>query len=152
MPSRWKDSEHLLRLAALFAVGTALFLAAQAVLVPADFGELGHYRTGALAANRGRAIAFAGEKACVECHTETGEEKAGNQHRGVRCEACHGPQARHAAGEGDPPRRPNVATLCASCHTFNPARPRAFPQVRPADHAGGEACTTCHTPHAPRIG
>ena len=151
MPSRWKDSEHLLRLAALFVGGTAVFLIAQAVLVPADFGEVGHYRTGALAANANHEPVFAGEKACVECHTETGEEKAANRHRGVRCEACHGPQAKHAAG-GDPPRRPNPATLCVTCHAFNPARPSTFPQVQPAEHAGGEVCTTCHTAHAPRIG
>lgn len=152
MPSRWKDSEHLLRLAGLFAVGTAVFLIAQAVLVPADFGQVGHYRTGALAANRARPVAFAGEPTCVSCHEDVGQTKGANQHRGVRCEACHGPQARHAASGEDKPPRPDPAVLCVRCHASEPARPVSFPQVNVKEHAGGEVCTSCHTAHAPRIG
>lgn len=152
MPSRWKDSEHLLRLAGLFGVGILIFAIAQAVLVPADFGQVGHYRTGALAANRARPLSFAGEATCVACHSDVGEAKAANQHRGVHCEACHGPQARHAeSGENKPPR-PDAATLCVRCHRADPARPASFPQINVKEHAGDEICTSCHTPHAPRIG
>jgi predicted CXXCH cytochrome family protein len=152
MPSRWKDSEHLLRMAGLFGAGTLVFLIAQAVLVPADFGEFGHYRTGALAANRLRPVSFAGQPACVDCHTDVAEAKGANQHRGVRCEACHGPQARHAATGEDKPARPDVPTLCVRCHAASPARPASFPQVNVKEHAGGDLCTSCHTAHAPRIG
>lgn len=152
MPSRWKDSEHLLRMAGLFGVGTFLFLIAQAVLVPADFGQVGHYRTGALAANRARPIAFAGEPACVACHQDVGDAKAANQHRGVRCEACHGPQAAHAASGEGKVKRPDAATLCVRCHSAGTARPASFPQVDVKEHAGGEICTSCHAAHAPRIG
>ncbi|MGE5815894.1 MAG: multiheme c-type cytochrome, partial [Acidobacteriota bacterium] len=115
MASRWKDSEHLLRLAGLFAVGVLLFLIAQAVLVPADFGQFGHYRTGALAANRARPISFAGEPACVDCHADIAAAKSANQHRGVRCEACHGPQALHASTGENKPARPDAKTLCVRC-------------------------------------
>lgn len=152
MSSRWKDSEHLLRLAGLFGVGIFMFLVAQAVLVPADFGEVGHYRTGALAANRARPISFAGEPACVSCHSDVGETKEANQHRGVRCEACHGPQARHAESGEDKPPRPDAGALCVRCHGSGIGRPAAFPQVDVKEHSGGEVCTSCHAAHAPRIG
>jgi hypothetical protein len=152
MASRWKDSEHLLRLAGLFGVGILIFLVAQAVLVPADFGQVGHYRTGALAANRARPISFAGEPSCVSCHTEVGEAKSTNQHRGVRCEACHGPQALHASTGEHKPARPDAATLCVRCHAASTARPAWFPQVDAKEHSGGEICTSCHAAHTPRIG
>lgn len=151
MPSRWKDSEHLLRLAGLFTAGTLMFLIAQAVLVPADFGEVGHYRTGALAANRDRPLAHAGEQACVDCHADVTETRAANEHRAVRCEACHGPLASHAAGEAKA-ARPEATPLCVRCHGQNAARPAGFPQVNVKEHAGSETCVSCHTPHAPRIG
>lgn len=152
MGSRWKDSEHLLRMAALFGVGILLFLVAQAVLVPADFGQVGHYRTGALAANRARPISFAGQASCVSCHTDVGDLKATNQHRGVRCEACHGPQALHASTAEHNPSKPDAAALCARCHAASSSRPASFPQVNVREHAGGEICTSCHVAHAPRIG
>jgi hypothetical protein len=152
MPTKWKDIEHLVRLAALFGVGILLFLIAQAVLVPADFGQVGHYRTGALQSNREHPISFGGEPACATCHEDVAAAKAANQHRGVRCEACHGPQAGHAAeGEGKP-RRPDATVLCARCHGSGVGRPSAFPQVDVTEHAGGETCTSCHLAHAPRIG
>ena len=44
----FKDMEHLLRLAALFAVGVLVFGVARAELVPATFGTLGHYRAQAI--------------------------------------------------------------------------------------------------------
>jgi Cytochrome c7 and related cytochrome c len=146
----WKDYEHLVRLAALFAGGVLVFLLMQAVLVPADFGETGHYRSSAVTANRQRTPVYAGEVACVECHSDVVEVRAVAAHRSVRCEACHGPQAAHVGGEGIP-ERPDAATLCGRCHTRNAARPRAFPQVIPREHAGGEACTSCHVPHAPGL-
>ena len=151
MSSRWKDSEHLLRLAGLFAAGTLMFLVVQAVLVPSDFGEVGHYRTGALAENRERPLIHAGEQACVECHADITEARAANQHRAVRCEGCHGPHAKHAMGEAKA-TRPEATPLCVSCHGANPARPAGFPQVNVKEHAGGETCVSCHTAHAPRIG
>jgi hypothetical protein len=152
MSSRWKDSEHLFRLAALFGAGILMFLVAHAVLVPADFGTVGHYRTGALAANRARPVTFAGERACVECHTDVGDLKSTNQHRGVHCEACHGPLARHASTGEDKPPRPDAAVLCVRCHRREVGRPVSFPQIDVKEHAGGELCTSCHAAHAPRIG
>ena len=56
MRDGFKDREHLLRMAALFVAGLAAFVVLRGVLVPADFGELGHYRS-SVGAGRGRVLA-----------------------------------------------------------------------------------------------
>jgi predicted CXXCH cytochrome family protein len=127
-----------------------VFVAAQAVLVPADFGRYGHYRAGALDAAAERPLVHAGEGACASCHEEVVIARAPGKHAGVRCESCHGPLAAHAAGERDAVR-PDAKTLCVRCHEQTPARPAAFPQVNAAEHAGGESCISCHQPHAPAV-
>jgi predicted CXXCH cytochrome family protein len=141
---------HLVRVAALFVVGILAFLVLQALLVPEGFGVYGHYRAGALDENRARPVAFAGRAACVECHSDVPDAMKGGKHLRVRCEACHGPLAGHA---GDPAEkkavRPDSKVLCAGCHAANVARPAGFPQVEPAEHSGGDACTACHVAHNP---
>lgn len=150
MQSRFQDVEHLLRLAGIFACGLLLFIVIRWLLVPDDFGVYGHYRAGALADNRQPAPAFAGADACAECHDDVVAARVGGGHEGIRCEACHGALARHAA---DPvalvPERPDAATLCVRCHLSAVARPATFPQVDPIEHADGDPCDDCHLPHAP---
>jgi hypothetical protein len=145
----FRDGEHLVRLAVLFVIGVLLFLGTRAVLVPADFGELGHYRTGALDDNGQRTLVHAGRAACSECH-DSGSALAGGAHAGVGCESCHGALGAHAS---DPdtakPQKLEVAALCLRCHAANPARPQTHPQVDPGPHAEGATCTDCHEPHAP---
>ena len=97
-----------------------------------------------------RPVAFAGRAACVECHSDVPDAMKGGRHAAIHCEACHGPLAAHA---GDPAEkkavRPDSKILCARCHAANVARPARFPQVEVAEHAGGEACNTCHAAHNP---
>jgi predicted CXXCH cytochrome family protein len=141
---------HLVRVAVLFVAGFGAFLVLQALLVPKGFGEYGHYRAGALDDNRARPLAFAGRAACLDCHSDVGDVIGKGKHATVHCEACHGPHAAHAADPSTAKAvRPDSRVLCARCHQASVARPAAFPQVEIADHAGGEACTSCHTPHSP---
>lgn len=152
MPALFGHKEHLVRMAALFGVGIVAFLVLQAVLVPEGFGVYGHYRAGALEENRAHPAAFAGRAACVECHSDVADAAKGGRHEGVRCEACHGPLASHAAEPTEKkPVKPDPGALCARCHAANVARPARFPQVEPAEHAGKEACTGCHKPHHPTV-
>jgi predicted CXXCH cytochrome family protein len=141
---------HLVRVAALFAAGVAIFFVLQALMVPKGFGAYGFFRAGALDLNRERPLAFAGRAACLDCHSDVGDTLAKGHHAGVHCEACHGSHAAHAA---DPSTvkavRPDSRVLCARCHQALVGRPAAFPQVDVADHAAEEACTTCHAPHSP---
>jgi hypothetical protein len=149
MTPRFRDWEHLARVAGLFLAGFVLFLVLKAVFVPAGFGVYGHFRAGALDDNRGRRPSFAGQAACAECHSDVVDLRKTGKHVGVSCEACHGPLARHAE---DPSaaaaHRPN-AQLCLVCHTASVAKPRSFPRVVVEEHAGIESCLTCHTAHKP---
>jgi len=147
-----KDAEHLIRLAGLFAVGVIAFIVIRAAMVPAGYGELGHYRTGAIQDNRDQTLIHAGRAACWECHDNRTANDAGNGHSGVGCEACHGALAAHAA---DPdsltPTLPDPDELCANCHAIQSARPDWFPQIDVKEHAGGDSCVDCHDPHQPVI-
>jgi len=152
MREAFRDSEHLLRLALLFVAGVAVFLIVRALLVPAGFGELGHFRTGAIEDNRGRALAYAGHAACAECHDDIAAKLAGDRHARVACESCHGPLATHAADpDAVKPVKPEVVPLCARCHEMNQARPDKHPQVDVDQHSEGAACTECHDQHAPHV-
>jgi hypothetical protein len=149
---RFKDAEHLLRVAALFVAGLCAFFLARRLLVPDGFGVVGHYRQGALADNRSRPIVFAGGTACEGCHSDVVETKARGRHAGPSCEACHGGLARHAEDPAVKPTRPDGRAVCIRCHAVLVGRPKAFPQVDVEEHAGKSACIECHAAHDPSLG
>jgi hypothetical protein len=150
--SRFSDYAHLFRLAAIGVVVLTCFLLVRAQLVPGDFGEYGHFRTGAIADNRAQPLVFAGRAACADCHSDVIDARKSSRHEPIGCEACHGPLARHASAEDDTkPVRPDPRTTCIRCHDSRAGKPAAFPQVNVADHAPDGACTTCHPAHHPEI-
>jgi hypothetical protein len=149
--ARLRSYEHLLRLAAVFAVGVAMFLGARWLLVPSDYGRLGPYRASALALNQMRPIAYAGQVACVECHTDVADLRRSNAHARISCESCHGPLARHAADPAVAVERPDPRATCAVCHLPSPAKPPWFKTVAFTEHADPGPCTTCHQAHAPKL-
>jgi hypothetical protein len=154
MPRIPHDAEHLFRLAALFAAGVVIFLVLRSLMVPAGFGELGHYRPGAIGTNQQRRLHFAGRAACTECHSEIATALVAAKHGKIGCEACHGPLAAHAADPDDPKLQPaklDGLTLCSRCHAADPARPLGHPQVEVAAHSEGERCTECHAAHDPAL-
>lgn len=148
--SYFKHTQHLVRMAGIFAVGVVLFLIFRAVLVPDGFGMYGHYRPAAVTDNMNHAVKFAGRTACAECHEEVLEYMAGGKHENVGCESCHGAHGAHAS---DPAAvaavRPEVPALCSRCHETNVARPDWFPQVKLEEHSEGASCNDCHEPHFP---
>jgi Cytochrome c7 and related cytochrome c len=149
---KFKDAEHLFRLAAVFLVGFVLFLIARGLLVPKSFGQYGHYRGDAIAEIAARPVSYAGHQVCEGCHTEVFDVKSKGVHKAVACESCHGPLAAHA---DDPaavqPEKLDTAKLCVRCHQENVAKPKAFPQVVAQEHSGGAACNSCHQPHSPAM-
>ena len=149
--NRFRDAEHLLRVAGVFLVGILAFLAIRANFVPRSFGKYGHYRADALADVAGLPIAHAGHETCETCHVDILEKKKTGKHANVNCEACHGPLAKHAEDPSIKPVLPDPAVLCARCHEANNARPKWFPQVVTADHSQGLPCTACHQPHHPEF-
>ena len=144
---------HVLRVLALFTFGFATFLVVRSQLIPPDFGVLGFYRAGALDDIKARPAAYAGAAVCVDCHTDVAEARKGARHARINCEACHGPLARHAAGDLDvKPKALNPRLLCLTCHTKSAGKPSDFPQIVPADHGGDGPCTECHKAHHPKMG
>ena len=149
---QFKDVEHLVRLAVLFAAGLLVFSVARAALVPAGFGTLGHYRAGAIDDVRAKPIAYAGQKACADCHADVADLRASARHKGIACESCHGPLAKHADDPGAmTPKRPDARPLCVHCHAANTGKSKRYPTVDVKDHAGDESCITCHKPHNPKL-
>ena len=152
MKDRLKDFEHILRMAALFAVGIVAFFVFREIEVPEDFGVHGHYRAGALAQNASPPIRYAGRAACVECHDDVQEKKKAGKHAGIGCEACHGPLASHAKDpDSQKPGRPDPRATCINCHAARPSKPQGFPQVRLPEHAPEGPCTECHAAHSPAV-
>ena len=148
-----KDMEHLLRVAAVFLLGGLVFFGVRAVMVPRSFGEFGHYRGDAIGEIASQPIVHAGHQTCETCHIDIFELKSKGKHAGVACEACHGPQSKHAGDPGSiPPTKPDAGVLCAQCHEASAAKPKWFPQVATTEHSGGLVCTTCHQAHSPSLG
>jgi hypothetical protein len=151
-PLSFRDYEHVLRMAALFAAGIVFFLVWRSWMVPKDFGTLGHFRTGAIADNMTRTPGFGGQAACVECHDEVQKVRLTGRHAAIGCEACHGPLGSHARGETDAaPVRPSTRATCLTCHTAKAGLPTAFPRIVVKDHSEAGPCTECHKAHAPGI-
>lgn len=149
--SALKDAGHLFRVAAVFLVGLLLFLGLRGFLVPKSFGQYGHYRGDAIHEIASRPVNFAGHQVCEGCHADVLEKKSAGKHAHVNCEACHGPQSKHADDPSVTPVKPDIAVLCVGCHEARAARPKTFPQIASAEHSGGLACDTCHQPHSPAI-
>jgi hypothetical protein len=149
---KFKDTQHLLRMAFIFLAGTAVFLIVRAFLVPPSFGEYGHYRGDSISEVAASPVSFAGHQTCETCHADILEMKQKGKHVGVNCEACHGPLAKHADDPGTihPPKL-DTAVLCVRCHEANVAKPAGFPQIQAAEHMPGLTCETCHQPHSPAI-
>ncbi len=150
MRKLFQDTEHIFRVAALFAGGLLLFLVIRAVAVPKDFGVYGHFRARALADNQNKPVVYAGHRVCEECHTDVLEAKRSGKHAGVACEACHGALAKHAEDPTElTPEKPDPRATCLVCHTANVSKPEGFPQIDVREHGEEGACTTCHTAHNP---
>jgi hypothetical protein len=138
------------RLLAVFVVAFAAFLVARQFLVPDTFGDIGHYRAGAIDSIVAHEKKYAGHQECTLCHSSIAETRLASNHRGVRCEVCHGPAADHVAAPLDvQPPAPRERGLCVLCHAYNPSRPTGFPQIDPVAHNPLLPCMGCHEPHAP---
>ncbi len=134
----------------LLAVGIVVcYSIARFFLTPRSFGEYGWYRGEALTELRARPIAFAGRKACEECHSEEQQKLSKHEHKLLACEGCHGPGEAH----GQDPRKDNIDksdyAACVRCHEANPSRPKWLKQVTAKTHYTGQKCTDCHVPHMP---
>jgi len=146
------------RLLILFAILIALFLIVRHFLVPASFGDLGHYRANSLIDNADtllHPVKYRGVKSCEGCHDSVIALKKIGPHVNIKCETCHGPAFKHIKNPKTdtllvPKTIPYTRFFCAKCHTKNKARnEKIIKQIDPNEHNVDMACTDCHNPHHP---
>lgn len=73
----FKDIKHLLRLAAVIAIGLVAFVILRAAVVPHSFGQYGHYRGAAIRETASGAVAFAGHDTCEAWHSDVADRQRG---------------------------------------------------------------------------
>jgi hypothetical protein len=138
------------RLLAVFLLAAIALIVARSILIPDTFGDVGHYRAAAIDSVIAHEKKYAGHQECALCHASIAEERLASNHRGVRCEVCHGPAADHVAAPMNvKPDAPRERGFCILCHEYNPSRPTGFPQIEPVSHNPLAPCMSCHEPHAP---
>ena len=153
MPLTYKMPPQVNRIV-LLAIGiVGSYLVARVFLTPASFNEKGYgwYRKDALAEVATHDRAYAGKKACEECHAEEVKKVSLGIHKTLSCEGCHGPGEAHAGNpdNGDVKMQVLNFSHCVRCHEANPSRPKWHKQIVSKDHYAGTKCTECHVPHSP---
>lgn len=162
---------HFLRLLMVIAITVTAVFVVRAMVVPADFGKLGHFRASAIDEAAAREPRHLGNEACAECHDDITGPYAAGKHTVPTCENCHGPGMLHVkvvsedsvAAYTDPIKlqknalRPvNGIRECKWCHLMTFERPntlKSIPSVRAhvEDHQGtftpATKCIDCHNPH-----
>ena len=142
--------QQLKSLLVVFAVLAGGLVTARHILLPATFGERGHYRAAAVVAIEKLPVRYAGREACAMCHDQIVSVHQKGRHQPVACEVCHGPAAAHTeAPSENKPSAPRQRGYCPLCHGYDPSRPTGFPQIDPVAHNPLKPCITCHNPHQP---
>lgn len=107
---------------------------------------------------------YAGDKACLDCHSDLGAQFAVSPHgrlqarelgeAGGRCESCHGPGSKHIEEGGDAKlingfkeaQARQSSKACASCH----AGETAMAWMGSEHDQAGVTCANCHAIHQSR--
>ncbi len=101
-----------------------IFLVVRSFLVPASFGQYGHYRGDSLKDNAEFTPQYVGNETCADCHTTEAEMLASDMHANLKCEVCHEPGVKHVESLDIADIHQNKGTreFCGSCHGIHPAR------------------------------
>ncbi|MFC2076199.1 cytochrome C [candidate division KSB1 bacterium] len=153
-----RHDKHVFRLVFLLVLAFGGVLTARNLLVPASFGQYGHYRGDNIAEQMAKPVSHGGPESCRSCHAEEYGIHSAGSHKTVPCEDCHAPLITHANADektGEMAVDRSWA-LCARCHRLLAARPKNFPQVQVEAHLEEmgadlerEVCIACHQSHAP---
>ena len=142
--------EQVRRLGLIAAIVVVAVLAVRFIAIPRSYFSTRLHRSSTVKREVAKPVSFAGMATCRECHSDVYDTKSNGYHRGLACETCHGPSAKHAE---DPmsvkPYAPRDRKFCPVCHAYDRSRPTGFPQINPTIHNPLKPCITCHKPHDP---
>lgn len=125
-----KIPRQIISLAVIFAILIVAFIIGRKLFVPPSFGKYGHYRANAPDEIASQKLNYAGYQVCTSCHNNIYKLIVKSNHKGVSCETCHGPAAKHTSSPGEyKPIVPREREHCQLCHAFNPSRPTGFPRL-----------------------
>jgi len=145
-----KLPDQVTRIAVVTAVLLAVVLLLRFVVIPRSYFSTELHQSSTVRREVARPVAFAGAAVCGECHEDEWNRRRAGYHKGLACETCHGPSAKHA---DDPmsakPFAPRDRKFCPVCHAYDAARPTGFPQINPDSHNPLKPCIACHDPHDP---
>lgn len=157
-----EHARHVFRAILVLVAVMAVVTIGRGFLVPASYGEFGHYRGDNVKEQMNvRAPRHGGVASCAACHAAQATKRAAGGHKTVSCEVCHGPLSLHVKDGQRTAAMPvdRSYLLCARCHRKVPARPDKFPQVvldqhlqeqQPGSAVEGKVCLDCHDPHSPK--
>jgi hypothetical protein len=141
---------QLKTLLTLFLIFIAIFFVIRHFLVPASFGEFGHYRGDAIIDISNKEMVFANREVCIECHSDINEKLQSDLHANLSCIVCHGPGLEHASfPDSVKIIKKSGRENCGRCHSINPARPKdMINQIDIVEHHKEKNdCIECHNPH-----
>lgn len=142
--------EQITRLSVVIAALVAATVTVRFFLLPQEMVSTAFFRASTIDRELARPVKFAGTETCITCHDDVAAIKGRSFHRGLACEACHGPASAHAS---DPtavkPPAPRDRKFCPVCHAYDASRPTGFPQINPTLHNPLRVCIECHNPHDP---
>jgi len=166
-----RHARHFVRLLVLLAVTVVAFVRVRAMVVPKDFGALGHFRASAIKEAAAREPRHLGSKECADCHSEIYNPWVNGKHSTPQCENCHGPGFLHVKvvsedsvdAYPDPIKRNRNALRvtsgiqeCKWCHLKTFERPSTLKSIKSVEGHFSEhhrpftpdsKCTDCHDPH-----
>lgn len=170
-----RHSKHIVRLVSLLGLVVVLFLIVRSLVVPKDFGKLGHFRASAIDEAAARESRHIGNQACNDCHGEMYSAWSKGKHTRPQCENCHGPGLLHRklmSGESidaypdvikknkNAIRVPTGIQECKWCHLKTFERPSSLKFITGVEshisgmggqYGPGSKCTDCHNPHTTEI-
>ncbi len=145
-----KVPEQIGRLALVVGILVGGVLAARFVVIPRRLVDARIPQAAAVQREAVRPVKLAGSAACKDCHEDVVAKKQKGYHKGLACEGCHGPAAKHAEDPGETkPSAPRDRKFCPVCHSYDASRPTGFPQINPTAHNPLKPCIACHDAHDP---
>ena len=168
-----KDTLHLWVLGSILLLAGAGFMTLRHLVVPASFGQYGHFRGTALADAIVKKRTLITREDCTVCHDKMVRPLSA-KHARVHCADCHGQGGEHIAACTELKSKaapgavitcnkngltsPNIRSVCLHCHAKVVGRAPKHPQIIEVDHIKENGprhpeslsvCLECHYAHDP---